>query len=107
MLRCRETLMMAAHLRLPEAMTDEAKEAYVDGIIQRLGMTKSADTIVGDAKVHSLSVRHDRASYVLGGADSRPEVQSRYRFTAERKRAVPPAFQAVMHPAAMCGRCAA
>jgi hypothetical protein len=47
--------MMAAHLRLPEAMTDAAKEAYVDGIIQRLGMTKSADTIVGDAKVRFAS----------------------------------------------------
>ncbi len=58
MLCRRETLMMAAQLRLPEAMTDEAKEAYVDGIIQRLGMTKSADTIVGDAKVRSLSVQH-------------------------------------------------
>ncbi len=44
--------MMAAQLRLPEAMADEAKEAYVDGIIQRLGMTKSAHTIVGDAKVY-------------------------------------------------------
>ena len=47
--------MMAAHLRLPEAMIDESKEAYVDGIIQRLGMTKSADTIVGDAKVRRVS----------------------------------------------------
>ena len=47
--------MMAAHLRLPEAMADDAKEAYVDEIIQRLGMTKSADTIVGDAKVCRLS----------------------------------------------------
>ena len=52
-MRRRETLMMAAHLRLPEAMSNEAKEAYVDGIIQRLGMTKSADTIVGDAKVRT------------------------------------------------------
>ena len=67
--------MMAAHLRLPEAITDDAKEAYVDSIIQRLGMTKSADTIVGDAKVHSLSARHGlhiknwlrRSSSCIGG----------------------------------------
>lgn len=42
--------MMAAHLRLPETQSDEEKEAYVDSLIARLGMVKSKNTIVGDAK---------------------------------------------------------
>lgn len=42
--------MMAAHLRLPESQSDADKETYVDSLIARLGMTKSAHTIVGDAK---------------------------------------------------------
>lgn len=45
--------MMAAHLRLPESQSDADKEAYVDSLIARLGMSKSAHTIVGDAKARA------------------------------------------------------
>jgi ABC-type multidrug transport system ATPase subunit len=46
---------MAAHLRLPKELTDSEREAAVDALIARLGMAKSTDTIVGDAKVRGLS----------------------------------------------------
>lgn len=45
--------MMAAHLRLPESQSEAEKEAYVDSLIARLGIVKSKDTIVGDAKVRA------------------------------------------------------
>ena len=45
--------MMVAHLRLPESQSDADKEAYVDSLIARLGMTKAAHTLVGDAKARA------------------------------------------------------
>lgn len=44
---CRETLNMAAALRLPIDMSAEAREAAVADLIMRLGLGKSADTPVG------------------------------------------------------------
>lgn len=54
-LTVRETLMMAAHLRLPKAMSDADKERYVEDLIKRLGLTKASNTIVGDAKTRGIS----------------------------------------------------
>jgi ABC-type multidrug transport system ATPase subunit len=47
MFNCRETLNMAAALRLPKNMPAEEKEAAVADLIQRLGLVQSADTPVG------------------------------------------------------------
>ena len=47
--------MMQAHLRLPREMTNVEKEDYVNGIIKRLGLSKAAETVVGDAKTRGLS----------------------------------------------------
>ncbi len=52
---CRETLMMAAHLRMPGKASTAEKGALVEGLIKQLGLTKSADTIVGDKKKRGLS----------------------------------------------------
>mmetsp|Transcript_19242 Transcript_19242/g.58081 ORF Transcript_19242/g.58081 Transcript_19242/m.58081 type:complete len:689 (-) Transcript_19242:421-2487(-) len=54
-LTVRETLLMAAHLRLPKSMPDSEKEAYVEELLAKLGLGKAADTIVGDAKVRGIS----------------------------------------------------
>ncbi len=40
---------MAAALRLPKDMPSEVKEAAVVDLIQRLGLTQSADTPVGES----------------------------------------------------------
>lgn len=45
---CRETLNMAAALRLPRSMSSAEKEAAADALIRRLGLTGSADTPVGE-----------------------------------------------------------
>ncbi|KAI7845221.1 hypothetical protein COHA_001265 [Chlorella ohadii] len=54
-LTVKETLMMAAELRMSRDTSAEEREAYVDGIIARLGLAKAADTPVGDAKTRGLS----------------------------------------------------
>lgn len=54
-LTVKETLMMAAQLRMSADTPAEAREAYVDGIISRLGLAKAANTPVGDAKTRGLS----------------------------------------------------
>ncbi|KAL4458091.1 hypothetical protein ABPG75_012956 [Micractinium tetrahymenae] len=54
-LTVKETLMMAAQLRMAADAPAEEKEAYVDGIIARLGLAKAAATPVGDAKTRGLS----------------------------------------------------
>lgn len=54
-LTVRETLTMAAHLRLPPSMANAEKDAYVDKLIAKLGLTSSADTPVGDAKTRGIS----------------------------------------------------
>jgi len=46
----RETLTFAARLRLPRSMSLREKEAAVEATIARTGLTRAADTIVGDGK---------------------------------------------------------
>lgn len=54
-LTVKETLMMAAELRMSRDTSAGEREAYVNGIISRLGLAKAADTPVGDAKTRGLS----------------------------------------------------
>lgn len=54
-LTVRETLMMAAQLRLPKSMADSEKEEYVTELLNKLGLTKCAGTIVGDARARGVS----------------------------------------------------
>ncbi|KAE8789852.1 ABC transporter G family member 7 [Hordeum vulgare] len=54
-LTVRETLSLAAELQLPDTMSPERKEKYVDDLLFRLGLVNSADSIVGDAKVRGIS----------------------------------------------------
>eukprot|EP00741_Cyanophora_paradoxa_P004227 tig00000789_g4105.t1 len=54
-LTVRETLRLAAALRLPKTISRKKKEAYVEELLNKLGLTKSADTIVGDEKVRGIS----------------------------------------------------
>ena len=54
----RETLMFAARLRLPAAMDLEEKTARVDALLQRLGLVKVADTLIGESTpIFSASTR--------------------------------------------------
>lgn len=55
MLTVRETLKMAAHLRLSKEVSDQEKDAFVEALIHKLGLGESADTPVGDAKTRGLS----------------------------------------------------
>ncbi|CAN0331964.1 unnamed protein product, partial [Hapterophycus canaliculatus] len=54
-LTVRETLLMAARLRLPQSMSLHEKTAMVDDLINKLGLSKVADTIVGDEKTRGIS----------------------------------------------------
>ncbi|CAM9887442.1 unnamed protein product [Ascophyllum nodosum] len=54
-LTVRETLVMAARLRLPRDVPLDEKVAKVDELINKLGLSKVADTIVGDAKTRGIS----------------------------------------------------
>lgn len=47
--------MMAAHTRMPGSASTAQKEAFVSDLINRLGLTKSADSVVGDKKKRGLS----------------------------------------------------
>ena len=58
---CRETLTLAAQLRLPGEQTAESQAQAVEDLIQRLGLTGSADTIVGNAKTRCVAA-HAAAS---------------------------------------------
>ncbi|KAK9792241.1 hypothetical protein WJX73_003742 [Symbiochloris irregularis] len=51
----RETLSMAAALRMPRTSTPEDRSAAVDSLMAKLGLTQSADTIIGNAKTRGLS----------------------------------------------------
>ena len=54
-LTVRETLLMAARLRLPPSLTLDEKNVLVDSLLKRLGLAKAADTIVGDDKIRGIS----------------------------------------------------
>ncbi len=47
--------MMAARLRMGPRSTAEEHEEVVESLIKRLGLTKVADTLVGDKKKRGLS----------------------------------------------------
>ena len=46
---------MAAELRLVDSAGPEAVKATVDDLMSKLGLSKVADTVVGDAKTRGLS----------------------------------------------------
>ncbi|KAM3406484.1 hypothetical protein ACQJBY_000527 [Aegilops geniculata] len=48
MLTVRETLLFAAELRLSRALSPAAKRERVDRLIDQLGLSRAADTIIGD-----------------------------------------------------------
>jgi ABC-type glutathione transport system ATPase component len=52
---CRETLTTAAQLQMGPDTAPEAVCKVVDSLIEKLGLKKAADTIVGNAKVRGLS----------------------------------------------------
>ncbi|KAK9866000.1 hypothetical protein WJX84_002019 [Apatococcus fuscideae] len=54
-LTVRETLSLAAELRLGVSQSTSHSQNVVDDILKRLGLTASADTVVGDAKTRGLS----------------------------------------------------
>ena len=47
--------MMAAHTRMPGHAATAEKEAFVEDLIRRLGLSKAADSVVGDKKKRGLS----------------------------------------------------
>lgn len=50
-----ETLLLATHFYFPEIYSYEQKLQHVDAILMELGLIKSKDTIIGDAKVRGIS----------------------------------------------------
>ena len=50
-----ETLMFAASLRLPSSMSLEDKQAHVDTVIGKLGLTPARDVIIGGPKARGVS----------------------------------------------------
>ena len=54
-LTVREVLLFTARLRLSKKMSDVEKKAYVDEMINRMGLTEVADTFVGDEKKRGIS----------------------------------------------------
>ena len=54
-LTVRETLNMAAELRAKASTTSEGRAVLVESVIRRLGLSKCADTVIGDAKTRGLS----------------------------------------------------
>lgn len=54
-LTVRETLDMAAQLRLPRTVTKEERKQFVDNLIRKLGLVSAQNTRVGDAKTRGIS----------------------------------------------------
>ncbi|CAA7402165.1 unnamed protein product [Spirodela intermedia] len=54
-LTVRETLSLAAELQLPDGLSAEARDEYVNKLLFRLGLINCADSIVGDTKVRGIS----------------------------------------------------
>ncbi|KAF6138891.1 hypothetical protein GIB67_025620 [Kingdonia uniflora] len=54
-LTVRETLSLAAELQLPDVVSVEEREEYVNNLIYRLGLVNCADSNVGDAKIRGIS----------------------------------------------------
>ncbi|KAH9857541.1 hypothetical protein C2E23DRAFT_804715 [Lenzites betulinus] len=55
MLTVREALLFAARLRLPEGVTDAEKNARVDDIMERLGISHVRDVRIGDGEKRGIS----------------------------------------------------
>jgi ABC-type multidrug transport system ATPase subunit len=51
----RETLHFRVELKLGSLLSKHARDTMVDGLMDQLGLTKAADTVVGDAKVRGIS----------------------------------------------------
>jgi ABC-type multidrug transport system ATPase subunit len=51
----RETLHFRVELKLGSLLSKHARDKMVDGLMDQLGLTKAADTVVGDAKVRGIS----------------------------------------------------
>lgn len=67
----RETLRYAAVLRMPFAANDQQKDAQVEDVIERLGLQKSADTLVGNHLIRGISggqkrYRVESVCYIFG-----------------------------------------
>lgn len=52
---CRETMTTAAQLRLGPSASSAEVDSVVTKLIEKLGLSKAADTVVGNAKVRGLS----------------------------------------------------
>ena len=51
----RETVYLAARLRLPKSLSDAEKLKRADEVMDLLGLNKCADTLVGDAFTKGIS----------------------------------------------------
>ncbi|KAJ3275169.1 ATP-binding cassette sub- G member 1, partial [Blyttiomyces sp. JEL0837] len=51
----REAITMSATLRLPNTVTPEERDRKVNAIIEELGLTKCAETIIGDSQTKGVS----------------------------------------------------
>ena len=71
-LTVRETLLFAARIRLPGAISSAAKAGLVEAVIGRLGLGKSAGTLVGSSAQRGVSggerKRVNIGGRCLGGA---------------------------------------
>lgn len=54
-LTVRETLSLATELQLPEILSVEERDEYVNSLLFKLGLVSCADSNVGDAKVRGIS----------------------------------------------------
>ncbi|KAF3328958.1 ABC transporter G family member 7 [Carex littledalei] len=54
-LTVRETLSLASELQLPNSLSPESKDKYINNLLFKLGLVNCADSIVGDAKVRGIS----------------------------------------------------
>ncbi|XP_076116252.1 uncharacterized protein LOC143083788 isoform X1 [Mytilus galloprovincialis] len=54
-LTLRETLQFVANMRLPDSLTNEDKQKFLDGIINDLHLKKCLDTLVGGGMIPGLS----------------------------------------------------
>lgn len=55
-LTVRETLDMAALMRLPQNMTAQQHEALVDALVRKLGLVAITESPVGDSKTRGISI---------------------------------------------------
>lgn len=73
-LTVRETLTMAAELRAKASTTSAERAEVVESVIRRLGLSKCADTIIGDAKTRGLSGGEKKRLAIACEMISRPQM---------------------------------